>query len=87
MARVRIYTTRSCGYCVAAKNLLANNGLAYEEIPVDRDPALRRQLVVMSGRHTVPQIWLGEIHVGGYDDLRRLEQQGELDRIIASQDQ
>ena len=83
MAQVRIYTTRTCGYCVAAKNLLANKGLAYDEIPVDGDYALRRELVVMSGRHTVPQIWLGETHIGGYDDLRRLEQQGELDRLLA----
>lgn len=85
MAQVRIYTTRTCGYCVAAKNLLANKGLTYDEIPVDGDHALRRELVVMSGRHTVPQIWLGETHIGGYDDLRRLDQQGELDRLIASQ--
>jgi len=84
MAQVRIYTTRTCGYCVAAKNLLANKGLTFDEIPVDGDYALRRELVVMSGRHTVPQIWLGETHIGGYDDLRRLEQQGELDRLIAS---
>ncbi|WP_461519076.1 glutaredoxin 3 [Porticoccus sp.] len=84
MAQVRIYTTRTCGYCVAAKNLLANKGLTFDEIPVDGDDALRRELVVMSGRHTVPQIWLGETHIGGYDDLRRLEQQGELDRLIAS---
>lgn len=83
MAQVRIYTTRTCGYCVAAKNLLTNKGLAYDEIPVDGDYALRRELVVMSGRHTVPQIWLGETHIGGYDDLRRLEQQGELDRLLA----
>ncbi len=84
MAQVRIYTTRTCGYCVAAKNLLAKKGLTFDEIPVDGDYALRRELVVMSGRHTVPQIWLGETHIGGYDDLRRLEQQGELDRLIAS---
>ncbi|WP_461517381.1 glutaredoxin 3 [Porticoccus sp.] len=84
MAQVKIYTTRTCGYCVAAKNLLANKGLTFDEIPVDGDYALRRELVVMSGRHTVPQIWLGETHIGGYDDLRRLEQQGELDRLIAS---
>ncbi|TNF03502.1 MAG: glutaredoxin 3 [Gammaproteobacteria bacterium] len=85
MPQVRIYTTRTCGYCVAAKNLLANKGLAFNEISVDGDPVRRRELVVMSGRHTVPQIWVGETHVGGYDDLRRLEQQGELDRMIAGQ--
>lgn len=85
MPQVRIYTTRTCGYCVAAKNLLANKGLAFDEVSVDGDPVRRRELVVMSGRHTVPQIWVGETHVGGYDDLRRLEQQGELDRMIAGQ--
>ena len=85
MPQVRIYTTRTCGYCVAAKNLLANKGLAFDEVSVDGDPVRRRELVVMSGRHIVPQIWVGETHVGGYDDLRRLEQQGELDRMIAGQ--
>lgn len=84
MARVRIYTTRTCGYCVAAKNLLAKKGLAYQEIPVDGNAALRSELVVKTGRHTVPQIWLGETHVGGYDDLRRLERSGELDRLLAA---
>lgn len=83
MAAAKIYTSRSCGYCVAAKNLLAAKDLTYHEIPVDNDPAMRRELVVLSGYHTVPQIWIGETHIGGYDDLRRLEQQGELDNIIA----
>ena len=50
---------------------------------MDNDPAMRRELVVLSGYHTVPQIWIGETHIGGYDDLRRMEQQGELDTIIA----
>ena len=85
MTQVRIYTTRTCGYCVAAKNLLANKGLNFEEISVDGDPAKRKELVVMSGRHTVPQIWVGDAHVGGYDDLRRLEQRGELDQLLAAQ--
>lgn len=83
MVEVKIYTTRSCGYCVAAKNLLAGKDLVYHEISVDNDPVMRRELVVLSGHHTVPQIWIGETHIGGYDDLRRLEQQGELDKIIA----
>ncbi len=83
MALVKIYTTLSCGYCVAAKNLLAAKGLVYHEISVDNDPVMRRELVVLSGYHTVPQVWIGEMHIGGYDDLRRLEQQGKLDTIIA----
>lgn len=85
MSGVRIYTTPTCGYCVAAKTLLARKGLPFEEISVAGNPALRRELVLMSGRQTVPQIWLGGAHIGGYDDLRRLEQRGELDQMIASQ--
>lgn len=86
MVAVRIYTTSNCGYCVAAKNLLTAKDLSYDEISVANDPAMRRELVVLSGYHTVPQIWIGEAHIGGYDDLRRLEQQGKLDIIIADQD-
>ena len=84
MAVVKLYTSRSCGYCVAAKKLLASRGLEYSEIAVDFDPALRKEVMTLSGRHTVPQIWIGETHVGGYDDLYRLDRSGKLDVLISA---
>lgn len=84
MAKVTVYTTRSCGYCVAAKKLLVKKGVKYSEIAVDSDPAMRRELITLSGRHTVPQIWVGETHVGGCDDLHRLDLSGQLDVLIAA---
>ncbi len=84
MPVVKLYTTRSCGYCVAAKNLLASRGLKYNEIAVDSDPVLRREVMSRSGRHTVPQIWIGETHVGGYDDLYHLDCSGALDALISA---
>lgn len=85
MPVVKLYTTRSCGYCVAAKNLLSSRGLKYHEIAVDSDPVLRREVMTLSGRHTVPQIWIGEAHVGGYDDLYHLDQSGELEALVSAQ--
>ena len=82
-AKVTLYTTRSCGYCVAAKQLLTSKGVAYNEINVDSDPAMRRKVMTLSGRHTVPQIWVGVTHVGGCDDLHRLNQSGQLDTLIS----
>ncbi|MBQ0713402.1 MAG: glutaredoxin 3 [Porticoccus sp.] len=84
MAKVTVYTTRSCGYCVAAKKLLTKKGVKYSEVTVDSDPAMRRKLITLSGRHTVPQIWVGETHVGGSDDLHRLDLSGQLDVLIAA---
>jgi glutaredoxin 3 len=83
MPKVKVYTTRSCGYCVAAKRLLADKGVEYSEIAIDSDPAMRRKLITLSGRHTVPQIWVGDTHVGGCDDLYQLSQSGQLDVLIA----
>ena len=80
MSGVLIYSTAACPYCVAAKNFLASRGLAYDEVRVDRDRGefdtmLRRS----SGRRTVPQIFIHDRHVGGYDDLMKLHRNGELD--------
>jgi len=65
-----------------ARSLLASKGVAYTDIAVDGQPGLRREMTERSGRHTVPQIWIGEHHVGGFDDLARLEQQGRLDELL-----
>ncbi len=79
---VVIYTTRFCSYCVRAKQLLQSKGLDYTEIPVDQNPMLRREMMEKAGRHTVPQIWVDEHHVGGFTDLYHLDQSGELDKLL-----
>jgi glutaredoxin 3 len=79
---VTLYTTRFCPYCIRARNLLDNKGVAYEDIAVDNDPQLRREMMMRSGRDTVPQIWIGERHIGGFDDMHLLERQGRLDEIL-----
>lgn len=83
MAQVTIYTTPICPYCQMAKQLLARKGAAFEEIDVMRQPALRAEMEAKSGRRTVPQIWIGERHVGGCDDLYELEAKGGLDPLLA----
>lgn len=81
-APVKIYSTRFCPYCIRAKQLLDSKQVAYTDIGVDSNPGLRREMMNLSGRHTVPQIWVGEQHVGGYDDLCALERQGRLDNLL-----
>lgn len=81
-ADVTLYSTRICPYCNAAKQLLSQKGVEYTDIPVDGDRALREEMIARSGRHTVPQIWIGERHVGGFDDLAALERAGQLDQIL-----
>lgn len=78
---IAMYTTDWCPYCQRAKGLLAKKGLAFQEINVDEVPGMREEMVARSGRRTVPQIFIGEKHVGGCDDLFALESGGELDRL------
>jgi glutaredoxin 3 len=80
---VKIYTTRYCGYCRMAKQLLANRGVAYDEIDVTGDDRAREWLVEATGRYTVPQIFIGEESIGGYDDLSVLDRTGELAERLA----
>ena len=83
MKPVEIYTTPLCGYCHAAKRLLTQKGVAFSEIDVSRDPALRSAMVQRAaGRRTVPQIFVGDTHVGGCDDLYALEGAGKLDALL-----
>ncbi len=83
MAKVEIYTTGWCPYCNAAKSLLQDKGVPYEETDVT-DPQLRTAMVERAhGRRTVPQIFIGETHVGGYDDMAALERRGQLDALLA----
>ncbi|HEX9604523.1 MAG TPA: glutaredoxin 3 [Myxococcales bacterium] len=82
MKSVKIYTTPYCPYCVRAKRLLERKGVAYEEIDVAEDDQARIDLAERTGRRTVPQIFIGEAHVGGSDDLHALEQEGKLDGML-----
>jgi glutaredoxin 3 len=84
MRPVEIYTTPTCPYCAMAKRLLVRKGVAYTEIDVSRDPALRAAMTQRAnGRRTVPQIFIGGTPVGGSDDLHALEHAGKLDALLA----
>jgi glutaredoxin 3 len=77
-----MYCTAACPFCHAAERLLVEKGAAIERIRVDLEPARRAEMAQKSGRRTVPQIWIGERHVGGCDDLYDLERHGELDNLL-----
>ena len=87
MPRIEIYTTRYCPYCVSAKALLTRKGAAFSEIDVTGDPEGRSRMIARAnGRLTVPQIFIGSTHVGGYDDLSALERAGKLDPLLGRGD-
>lgn len=83
MKKIEIYTTQICPYCVRAKSLLDRKGATYTEIDVSNDDELRQKMVVRAGgKRTVPQIFIGDRHVGGCDDLHALNARGELDALL-----
>ncbi|MBM4268768.1 MAG: glutaredoxin 3 [Deltaproteobacteria bacterium] len=82
MAAVTIYTTMYCPYCHAAKDLLTEKGVAFTEVDVTRDPSERVRLAERTGQRTVPQIFIDERSIGGYDELAGLERRGELDALL-----
>jgi glutaredoxin 3 len=85
MAEVTMYTSAVCPYCAHAERLLASKGVAHiNKIRVDLDPGKRAEMMQRTGRRTVPQIYIGERHVGGCDDLYALERAGELDALLAA---
>jgi glutaredoxin 3 len=85
MTPVKMYTTQVCPYCLRAKALLKQRGVAaIEEIRIDLDPAQRDQMVALTGRRTVPQIFIGQTHVGGCDDLIALDQRGGLASLLGA---
>lgn len=84
MPNILIYTTKICPYCVMAKRLLDKKGASYTEINVDSEPGLREEMMRKTNRRTVPQIYIGDFHVGGFDELHALEQQKKLDDLLAS---
>ncbi len=83
MPNVEIYTSPLCGFCHAAKRLLTDKGIAFTEHDVMREPGKRQEMLQRAnGRHTVPQIFIGERHVGGYDDMAALDREGKLDPLL-----
>lgn len=85
MAKVVMYTTAVCPYCVAAKNILARKGVSdIEEIRVDLAPERRDEMIARTQRRTVPQIFIGEVHVGGHDDMVALDRAGKLDPLLGA---
>jgi glutaredoxin 3 len=84
VARIRVYSTRWCGYCVRAKALLDSRGLEYEEISLDDDPAFRQKLFDLTGHCTVPQILIDGTPIGGYTELWRLDRERRLDELLAA---
>jgi glutaredoxin 3 len=87
MSAVTIYTKPTCPYCMAAKVLLQRKGVAFDEINIAGDQATAAALRERSGRRTVPQIYIGEIHVGGFDDMKALEDAGRLDALLGLETQ
>ncbi len=82
MTDVTLYTTAICPYCVAAKNFLKSRGVEWEEVRIDLDPARRDEMLARARRTSVPQIFVGEVHVGGYDDLVALDRKGGLAPLL-----
>ena len=84
MAHVTIYTRPFCGYCARALALLSEKGADFTEIEAGMDPALRQEMMQRSGRSTFPQIFVGDQHIGGCDDMMALERDGKLDGLLAA---
>src|SRR6476659_2937676 len=80
---ITVYTSAICGYCSAAKNFLKSKGLQWTEVRIDLDAAERERMLTRARRTSVPQIFIGETHVGGYDDLMALHRAGRLDALLA----
>lgn len=80
---IKIYSTLVCPYCVAAKNFLKSKGLAWTEIRIDTDPVEREKMVAATKRTSVPQIFVGQTHVGGYDDMMALHREGKFESLLA----
>lgn len=83
MAKVEMYSTRFCPYCIMARQLLSKKGVAFNDTDVGGNPEMRQKLRERTGRRTVPQIFINGRSVGGYDDISELDRKGELDRLLA----
>jgi glutaredoxin 3 len=83
MPEILVYTTKICPYCIMAKRLLDRKGAKYTEINIDEKDSLREEIMVKTKRRTVPQIYIGEFHVGGFDELYALEREKKLDDLLS----
>ncbi len=83
MTKVLMYSTRVCPYCVMAKRLLARKGVRPDEVFVDDNPGRREEMMRLTGRTSVPQIFIGDLHVGGYSELAELDRRGKLDMLLS----
>ncbi|WP_018862014.1 MULTISPECIES: glutaredoxin domain-containing protein [unclassified Thioalkalivibrio] len=79
--RFEVYGTVRCPFCLLARRLLIHRGYSFDDFPVDREPGARAEMEQRAGRHSVPQIFLGETHIGGYDELQALDHSGDLHRM------
>jgi len=79
-----MYSRAACPFCVAARNVFSKRDLTWTEVSLDAEPDKRAEMISRTGRKTVPQIFIGDFHVGGFDDLDALEQAGDLDRILSA---
>jgi len=79
-----MYSRAACPFCVAARNMLRSKDVFWTEVSLDAEPDKRAEMISRTGRKTVPQIFIGDFHVGGFDDLNALEQAGDLDRVLSS---
>jgi len=84
MPKILIYTANLCPYCTMAKRLLDKKGANYSEVNIDSKPGLREKMMQDTRRRTVPQIFIGDFHVGGFDDLHALDRKNELDGLLAT---
>jgi len=82
MPQIDIYTTRFCPYCVRAKRMLERKGVSYNELPIDTQPGLSEEMIQRSQRTSVPQIFIDDFHVGGFDDMAELDMDGKLDPLL-----
>ncbi|MEL7185997.1 MAG: glutaredoxin 3 [Pseudomonadota bacterium] len=82
-AKVTVYGNRTCPYCGAARMLLTKKGVEFEDIVITDDDSLREEMLKRSGGHSVPQIFIGDTHIGGFDELCSLDKSGELDTLLA----
>lgn len=83
MKPVTVYGNATCAFCGAARMLLTRKGVRFEDIAVSDDPSLQRQMQERSGSRTVPQIFVGDTHIGGFEELCALDKSGELDKLLA----
>ena len=83
MGKVRVFGNDTCAYCGAARMLLKKKRVPFEDLLVNRDPEARAEMASLTERSSVPQVFIGDVHVGGFDDLCALEERGELDKLLA----